>query len=250
MSTLLLPTPLVMGPVLAAQPDFNRNYCGFAPDDSIDLTNDGIPDLVVLGFRSGTDDVPSSSGNCHLHVVNLKGTSLLNSRDEHGRWRLKASSMGDGIRAVPTRPLDDLQTPVMNYTDGSIPVAYWGYGGQAEQFTEIPNLNDQYYVFRPVANGRTWHGSFSIEPPVQMDQVKVRVEVLVPVDRAFVMQYARVAKGLLACDLRADDRSRTFTRLAHPAPHRADDGDRTSTWSPGRRSARRYRGTTGERHRQ
>ena len=47
-----------------AQPDFDRNYCGFAPNDSIDLTNDGIPDLVVQGFRNGTDDEPSSSGTC------------------------------------------------------------------------------------------------------------------------------------------------------------------------------------------
>jgi hypothetical protein len=188
MKSLLLLSMLVLGLCTSAQPDLDRNYCGFAPNDSIDITNDGIPDLVVQGFRSGTDDEPSSSGNCHLHVMNLPGTSLLNSRDEQGRWRLKVCSEGDGIRAVPTRPQDDLQPPLVNYTDGSIPVAYWGYGGQAEQFTAAPNLNEQHYVFRTVANGRTWHGSFTIEPPVQMDQVKVRVGVSVPVDRAFVVQ--------------------------------------------------------------
>jgi hypothetical protein len=188
MKALFLLCACVLRLTVAAQPDFNRNYCGFAPNDSIDLTNDGIPDLVVLGFRTGTDDEPSSSGNCHLHVMNLPGTSLLNSRDEQGRWRLKVCSEGDGIRAVPTRPQDDLQIPLVNYTDGSIPMAYWGYGGQAEKFTATSYLNEQYYVFRTVANGSTWHGSFTIEPPVQMDQVNVRVGVSVPVDRAFVVQ--------------------------------------------------------------
>lgn len=187
MRVLLLPCAFVFGLAVAAQPNFDRNYCGFAPNDSIDITNDGIPDLVVQGFSSGTDDEPSSSGICYLYVMNLPGTSLLNSRDEQGRWRLKVCSKGDGIRAVPTRPQDDLQIPLENYTDGSIPVAYWGYGGHAEQFIAAPNLKDQHYVFRTVANGRTWHGSFTIEPPVQLDEVKVRVGALVPTDRSFVV---------------------------------------------------------------
>lgn len=188
MKPLLLLSMLVLGLCTSAQPDLDRNYCGFAPNDSIDITNDGIPDLVVQGFRSGTDDEPSSSGNCYLHVMNLPGTSLLNSRDGQGRWRLKACSEGDGIRAVPTRPQDDLRIPLVNYTDGSISVAYWGYGGQAEQFTAARNLKDQHYVFRTVANGRTWHGSFTIEPPVRIDQVRIHVGTLLPVDQPFVIR--------------------------------------------------------------
>lgn len=172
---------------VVAQPDFDRNYCGFAPNDSIDITNDGIPDLVVSGSRSGTDDEPSSSGNCYLQLMNLPGTTLLNSRDEQGRWRLKVCNKGDSIRAMLTRPQDDLRIPLENYTDGSIPLAHWGYGGNAEQFTTTPNHNDQFYVFRTAANGRTRHGSFTIDPPVRIDQVKVRVGTTVPTDRSFVV---------------------------------------------------------------
>ena len=188
MRTLLLFCSCVFGLLLAAQPDFDRNYCGFAPNDSIDINNDGISDLVVQGFRSGTDDEPSSSGNCVLYVLKLPGTTMLNTRDEHGYWRTKVCAKGDRIPAVSNRPQDDLRIPLVNYTDGSIPVAYWGYGGNAEQFTASPNLNEQYYVFRTVAKGRTWHGSFTIETPARMHQVKVRVGAIVSADQPFVVR--------------------------------------------------------------
>ena len=170
-----------------AQPYFDRNYCGFAPNDSIDITSDGIPDLVVLGARSGTDDEPSSRGNCILYVMNLPGTSLLNTRDDHGYWRTKACAEGDNIPAVPTRPQDDLRIPLVLYTDGSVRVAYWGYGHHSEPFTVTPNLSTQHYVFHTVANGKAWHGSFTIEPPTHLDRLTIRVGALVPVDRSFTV---------------------------------------------------------------
>jgi len=186
-TSLILPV-LLSAVTAASQPDFDRNYCGFAPNDSIDLTHDGIPDLVVQGFRSGTDDEPSSSGNCYLHVMNLPGTSFLNSRDEQGRWRLKVCNKGDRISAVPNRPQDDLQIPLVNYTDGSIPVAYWGYGGNAEPFTVTPGLATQHFVFLIKGKEQDWHGSFTIEPPVRSDHVNIRVGVLVPTDQPFVVR--------------------------------------------------------------
>ncbi|MBL7946765.1 MAG: hypothetical protein JNN32_11940 [Flavobacteriales bacterium] len=184
---LLLPI-LLSAVTAASQPNFDRNYCGFAPNDSIDLTNDGIPDLVVLGFRSGTDDEPSSSGNCYLHVMNLPGTSFLNSRDEQGRWRLKVYNKGDSIRAVSTRPQDDLQIPLVNYTDGSIPVAYWGYGGHAEPFIVTSELGTQHYVFLIKGKEQDRHGSFTIEPPVRSDRVNIHVGVLMPTDQPFTVR--------------------------------------------------------------
>lgn len=188
MRTLLLLCACVLGHGLVAQPDFDRNYCGFSPNDSIDLTNDGIPDLVVQGFRSGTDDEPSSSGNCMLYVLNLPGTTLLNTKDAQGYWRVDNFALGDCVAAIDTIVQNDLRIPIINYTDGSIRVAYWGYGGNAEQYTVTPNLKSQHYVFRTMANGRTWHGSFTIEPPVHTDEVKIRVGVLVPTDQHFVVR--------------------------------------------------------------
>lgn len=188
MKTLSLVTAYLLVLSAAAQPDFDRNYCGFAPNDSIDITHDGIPDLVVQGFRSGTDDEPSSSGNCVLYVLNLPGTILLNTKDAQGYWRVKHFNAGERVAAIDTTVQDDLRIPTILYTDGSIRVAYWGYGGNADQYTVTPNLKAQHYVFTTMANGRTWHGSFTIEPPVHTVQVKVRVGVLVPTDQPFVIR--------------------------------------------------------------
>lgn len=188
MRTLLLLCACVLGHGLVAQPDFNRNYCGFSPNDSIDITNDGIPDLVVQGFRSGTDDEPSSSGSCHLHVMNLPGTTLLNTKDSHGIWRIKPFAIGDHVAAIDTTVQDDLRIPTILYTDGSIQMAYWGYGGNSEPFTVTPGLGTQHYVFLIKGKERSWHGSFTIEPHVRTDQVKIRVGVLVPTDQPFVVR--------------------------------------------------------------
>lgn len=186
-TSLLLPL-LLLAVTAASQPDLNRNYCGFAPNDSIDITNDGIPDLVVQGSCSGTDDEPSSSGSCYLYVMNLPGTTILNTRDAQGYWRTKVCAKGDPIPALSTRPQDDLQIPKELYTDGQVQVAYWGYGHQSPLVTVTPNLGDQFYVFQTTSNDRAWHGSFAIDPPNSTGQVNIRVGVLVPADQAFVVR--------------------------------------------------------------
>jgi hypothetical protein len=188
MRTLLLSLLCALHLGARAQPGFDRNYCGFAPNDSIDITNDGIPDLVVLGFRIGTDDEPSSSGNCYLNVANLPGTTLLNVRDANGYWRTKVCAEGEQITAMPTRPQDDLQIPLVNYTDGYMLVAYWGYGHQSALVTVKPDLAAHRYVFRTMHQGKLWHGSFAIDPPNSTGQVNIRVGVLVPADQAFVVR--------------------------------------------------------------
>ncbi|MEZ4756677.1 MAG: hypothetical protein R2817_07615 [Flavobacteriales bacterium] len=178
----------VLATCTQAQPDLDRNYCSFVPNDSIDITHDGIPDLVVLGSRSGTDDEPSSSGTCRLFVMNLPGTTMLNTRDDQGYWRTKVCAKGDPIPALSTRPQDDFQIPKVLYTDGQVQVAYWGYGHQSALVTVTSNLGDQFYVFQTTHQGALWHGCFSIDPHVRTDQVTIRVGALVPVDQTFVVR--------------------------------------------------------------
>ncbi|MBL0044021.1 MAG: hypothetical protein IPP33_06335 [Flavobacteriales bacterium] len=127
-STFLFSMALASGGL--AQPDFDRNYCGFAPNDSIDITNDGIPDLVVLGSRSGTDDEPSSSGNCTLYVMNLPGTALLSGRYGQGYRHLKVFAKGDTVTPLTYGHAERPPHPRLAFVDGSVLVAQWGYGHQ------------------------------------------------------------------------------------------------------------------------
>jgi len=186
-TSFLLPL-FLLATTAASQPYFDRNYCGFAPNDSIDITNDGIPDLVVLGARSGTDDEPSSSGNCYLYVMNLPGTTILNIRDDQGHWRTAVFAKGDSIPSGPVRPQVDLRIPKEKYTDGSIPVAYWGYGHRSALITMTPNLRTQHYVFQTMRNGTGWHGSFTVEPSTRMDHVAINMGAFVPSDQSFIVR--------------------------------------------------------------
>ena len=188
MKPLLLLCLLVLGFSAYAQPDLDRNYCGFAPNDSIDLTNDGIPDVVVQGFRSGTDDEPSSSGTCMLQVVNLPGTTLLSDLDGSGHRRFKVFAQGDNIKPLDTSRRDDLHIPRLAYVDASIQVAYWGYGHQSAPPTFTPGLSAQHFVFLTQGKGQAWHGSFTVASPIRTDQVRIHVGTLLPVDTPFVIR--------------------------------------------------------------
>lgn len=181
----------VISSAIQAQPDewreHLRNPCGFAPNDSIDITNDGVLDVVVQGVSSGTDDEPSSSGHCALHVMNLPGTVLLHERDAQGNWHMKVCAKGDSIHAVEAGPRDDFRIPLEMYTDGFVPVVQWGYGHQAAPASIAPGLASQRYVFQTMAHGNAWHGSFTIEVDAT-GQVSIRMGALAPADRSFAVK--------------------------------------------------------------
>ncbi|MBP7450011.1 MAG: hypothetical protein KA817_08235 [Flavobacteriales bacterium] len=182
----LIITLLLLALRASAQPEGWENPCGFPPNDSIDITNDGIPDLVVQGVRIGTDDEPSSSGTCALYVMNLPGTTFLNTRDNQGYWRTKVCAKGERIPAQSTRPQDDYQIPKVLYADGQVQVAYWGYGHQSPLVTVTPDLESQRFVFRTEVNCQPWQGSFQIIYPVNLGEVCIRASALVPARSPFV----------------------------------------------------------------
>ena len=177
-STFLFSMALASGGL--AQPDFDRNYCGFAPNDSIDLTNDGIPDMVIQGVRIGTDDEPSSSGTCSLYVSNLPGTGLLSDLDGQGYRRTKVCAPGDTIAPLDTGIENDNRFPRLAFVDGSVLVATWGYGHQSTLFTPSPNLATQRYVFQTIAPDGVWHGSFQVIPQLEPGAIRIEVGARVP----------------------------------------------------------------------
>jgi hypothetical protein len=97
-------------------------------------------------------------------------------------------SKGDSIPAVDTKPQNDFEIPRTLYTDGSIQVAYWGYGHQSALITAIPDLEARYHVFQTVANGTAWHGSFRIEAPGRTDRVSIRVGALLLAGKPFMVR--------------------------------------------------------------
>ncbi|MBL7952778.1 MAG: hypothetical protein JNM62_13785 [Flavobacteriales bacterium] len=168
-------------------PDEVHEPCGFAPDDSLDVTGDGVPDFVIAGFRTGTDDEPSSSGTCQLYVANLPGTGLLSARDSQGHRSTTVFAKGDTIPPLSIRPQDDFQLPKLAFVDGQVRVAYWGYGHQSSTLISDPRLAEQRYVFETHGSDQTWHGCFTVEPPTASKSTRLHVIGLFPADKLMIV---------------------------------------------------------------
>ncbi len=56
------PLLLLATPGIGAQYDRFINPCGFPPADRVDVTGDGVPDIVITSYRVGTGDEPSGGG--------------------------------------------------------------------------------------------------------------------------------------------------------------------------------------------
>lgn len=162
-----------------AQPDdlYPRftNPCGMPPDDSLDVTGDGVPDLMIGGYTIGTDDEPSSSGSCTRYVRTLPGTYLLCGLDRTGHRVPEAFAMGDTVPPFDTKIQDDFRIPRYNLQEGTIPVVQWGYGHQHAMATHTAGLDKQVFVFRTVAGDRTVLCAFTLEP--LLDQRSARIVI-------------------------------------------------------------------------
>ena len=105
-------------------------YCSFPPDERIDLNGDSIPDLLIQGYRVGTDDEPSSSGFCTQVLRSLPGTSFFCMRDRLGepyplpfgeRGSLEPTLWADMAMAVPR----------WIWTGSEVRLQHWPYGSAA-----------------------------------------------------------------------------------------------------------------------
>jgi hypothetical protein len=192
MKTFLLAVLLALGFTAHAQPDDRlvrfTNPCGMPPNDSLDVTGDGIPDLVIGGYTAGTDDEPSSSGSCTRFLGTLPGTTLVCGLDRTGQRVPHAFAFGDTLPSFPNRIQDDLQIPRFVYTEGSIIVLHWGYGHQAGSVLPAPGLEKQVFVFRSISPYEHRMGTFTLEPLPEMLSVRINLGTLVHADEALIVR--------------------------------------------------------------
>lgn len=155
MRTLLIPiATLIMAP-LFAQPGelfFHLEPCGVLPYQEVDLTDDGLPDLIITGRSEGTEDVPSSSGHCSRLIQCAPGTSLLSSNPMGGEEIPAQYGLQGTFRT--DLPEEDQHLPVQHWITAEILVRHWAYGAGArnEQLVQ-PDLRFTTFIARIIANG-------------------------------------------------------------------------------------------------
>ena len=168
--------PILSTTVALAQPgDFLRrlsNPCCFAPNDSIDISMDGIPDLAVVSCSMGTCDVPSSSGSCTLSLITLPGAYFLCGLDGAGQRVPDALAMHDTLPEMGEA--DDLQIPRWAWADGRVLVQQWNYNrSSAGTPRTVSGLEEQVYVVRVDAGGTSQMISVRIEVQGDTQQISV-----------------------------------------------------------------------------
>jgi hypothetical protein len=136
--------------------------CGMPPNDSVDVSGDGIPDLLIGGLVLSISDVPSSSGTCSRIVSTLPGTTLLCSGNGSGECVPHAFALGDTVPEVGPSRRTGLLVPRYLYTASTFAVLQWGYGGNASSPAVFADAVDRILAFHTIENGRAVHGTFTI----------------------------------------------------------------------------------------
>lgn len=192
MKQLFVPLLALVGMQLHAQPDPIKSRfaqsCTFPPPDSVDITGDGIADLVVRGMHGvATCDIPVSVGSCEVHVATLPGTLLLSGLHPMGGRVLDGFSSGDVIPPVDVEVQDDLRIPMQAFIEGSIPALHWTYGRNGVSAPKLTPTAKRTFIFATTMGERTVHGTFTIERERSAGAVSVRVRGLFDGGRPFIV---------------------------------------------------------------
>lgn len=190
---LLFTLPLLITSFITlAQPglmmDRIINPCGLPPNDSLDVTGDGIPDLLIGGWSVGTDNEPSSTGSCTRYVGTLPGTTFLCGVDRHAQRVAQAFAHGDTIPLLNTGVQNDLQIPKLLFTEGAITVLEWGYGNAWRLPAMTVGLDEQVFVFQVIANERVVRGTFTMFVENGTRAVRINTGTLVRADEPSIIR--------------------------------------------------------------
>lgn len=102
--------------------------CGSA-SYGVPLQNVARNDVQVSTYGVGTDDVPSSSGNCLRNVVTYEHAQFLHEFDPRtGNWSIVSPKPGEVLH--PDSLQAGLRARRLRWGPGALQVCYRGYGGQ------------------------------------------------------------------------------------------------------------------------
>lgn len=154
--------------------------CGMPPNDSVDVSGDGIPDLLISGLVLSIYDVPSSSGMCTRTVSTLPGTTLLCTGNGVGECVPHVFVVGDTVPEVGPSRRTGLLVPRYLYTAWTFNVSHWTFRNPPDTPQQLPISEWGYshawstpvlsnrtvqriYVFHTIEKDRAVHGTFTIE---------------------------------------------------------------------------------------
>lgn len=148
--------------------------CVFPTPDSVDITGDGIADLVVRGMHGiSTCDIPVSVGLCEVVVRTLPGTQLLGCLDPMGGRDICGFARGDTIHALDEGIRDDLRIPRYAFMDGAVPVLNWSYGRNNIGPTQPTPMAKRVFVFATMRGEKVVRGTFTLETLVEQRTVRI-----------------------------------------------------------------------------
>ncbi len=178
----------------SAQPDgkFPRGLgqsCVFPPPDSVDVTGDGLADLVVRGMHGiSTCDIPVSIGGCEMVVQGLPGTLLLGCLHPMGGRDVCGVEVGDTIPALEGFIQDDLRIPRYAFMDGAVRALSWSYGRNGVSEPQLTSLAKRVFVFGTTLGGRKTYGTFTLSMAQEQHTVRIIPGTLFEGDKPFIVR--------------------------------------------------------------
>jgi|GEM_PF-4572922 len=140
--------------------------------EELDLNGDSIPDLVISGSTTGTDDVPSSGGICWRIVQPHVGSSLLVhfiDSQSHGPFQINA---GDSIS--PAQLAEGLQRQKFIWWQEPIQVVGWSYGNwRSEPSVWTDEQERQTFVLKTEVDGSVQWCWFRIAYDAAIDAITI-----------------------------------------------------------------------------
>lgn len=162
--------------------------CVLPPPDSVDVTGDGIADLLVHGVHGvATCDIPVSLGSCAVHVSTLPGTLLLGRVYHMGGRNVHGFTSGDTIPALVTGVQDDLRIPEYAFIDGSVGVLHWTYGRNGVSPPLLTPMGLSTFVFATRKGEGPVYGTFTLDAVLEASTVMIRSRDKITGEKPFIV---------------------------------------------------------------